>query len=478
MTKDNIVFQQNDNTSYDRLFRLSAVLYADVGGDKSYNLRLETILNKIIKSVFIEMDNKEMSITDIINFCLDNYSIMLDEGEISKIVNKYNTDDYYVVKGIDNIPRISLKEEKYRLLKSKVQKKSIDYFIDTFISNECSIENVSLNIKDIIYRFLYALYTSNTSSFTKLLECNTDCFNSNSIAIQPKDFSDEEKNIIIRFLNWDNPQKNKAIFDIVSYGIEYCLISSKSDFNNVLGKGIKNKIFYLDTNIIYRALGINGDDRKILTNIFLEKCCKCGVTLKISKYTENEFKRSINFHVKKLSQYKTINIDPKYFENIDVNPGIYMFYHLWRKGRTDTSIEKFKHYIFSQFDSLCDKFNITFDYKPYFDQKNPNDKRILKEYYLSIQIYKKDDEYYEDLEYNENKRYFFDAANVLLVEKARGSKHCRFLDTKHFIISSDQALRKWDFERESTPPIVLLPTHWLSIVLRYTGRSEVTIKVL
>lgn len=465
MNTENTILLENENNIYDKLFKLSAVLYADVGSDKSYNLRFSTVLSKLIKSIFIEENNKEMSITQLIKFSIENYGIMLDESEIQEVVQ--NNDDYVVVKGTNGSPLISLKESEYSLFKSKINNNSIDFFIDNFITSECSKEEQDLNIREIIYRFLFELYSTNVSSFTNLIKCNIGCFDYNSININTNDYHETEKNIIIKFLNWENPQKNKAIFDIVSYGIEYCLISSKSDFNNMLGKGIKNKILYLDTNIIYRALGINGDDRQILTNIFLDKCSQCGVTLKISKYTEKEFKNSINFHVSKLSKYKTINIDPSYFDNPNVNLGIYKFYHLWRKGRIDTNLEKFKHYIFSQFNNLCQKFNITFDYKKYIDENNTEDKQLLKEYSSSLKNYKKD-----DFEYDESKRNYYDAANILFVEKARGNKHATFLDTKQFIISSDQALRKWDFERESFPSVVLLPTQWLSILLRYTGRTE------
>ncbi|NLU52221.1 MAG: hypothetical protein GXX10_05080 [Clostridiaceae bacterium] len=463
MTFENTGLSGNEKITYDRLFKLSAVLYADVGSNKSYNVRLNTVINKLVKSIFVEVNNQEMSITQIIKFSLDNYSIMLDESEVKDVV--YNNDEYLVIKGSDGSTFISLKQSEYDLIKTKVKNSSINSFIDIFIASECPDEDK--NIKDIIYRFLYELYSTNVTSFMNLIKCKVDCFDFESININSNDYSETEKNIIIRFLNWDNPQKNKAIFDIVSYGIEFCLICSKSDFNNVLGKGIKNKIFYLDTNIIYRALGINGEDRQILTNIFLDKCSHCGVTLRISKYTEEEFKNSINFHITKLSKYKTINIDPSYFDNPDVNPGIYKFYHLWRKGRIDTNLEKFKHYIFSQFYNLCQKFNISFDYKQYFDENNTEVKLTLKNYCGTLQNYKKD-----DLEYVESRRNYYDAANILLVESARGNKHSTFLDTKHYIISSDQALRRWDYDRKSFPSVVLLPTQWLSILLRYTGRSE------
>ena len=115
-------------------------------------------------------------------------------------------------------------------------------------------------------------------------------------SIDLKNYNEEEKRIINDFLNFDDENKDKAIFDIVSLSLEYCILTG--DSKQVYVQGIRNKVFYLDSNIIYRAIGINGESRKELTLRFLEKCISNNIKLAISKYSEKEFKDSIEYHQK------------------------------------------------------------------------------------------------------------------------------------------------------------------------------------
>ena len=65
-----------------------------------------------------------------------------------------------------------------------------------------------------------------------------------------------------------------------------------------------------------------------------------------------------------------------------------------------------------------------------------------------------------------------DAENILWIEKKRNNKSQNIFDTKYFFISTDQSLRRWDYQREDKTPIVLLPSQWMSILLRYLNRTE------
>jgi hypothetical protein len=67
---------------------------------------------------------------------------------------------------------------------------------------------------------------------------------------------------------------------------------------------------------------------------------------------------------------------------------------------------------------------------------------------------------------------FHDAKNIHVIEQCRGNAIRNIFETKAFLISSDQALRRWDLKRSQFTPIVLLPSQWLSILLRYINRSN------
>ena len=116
------------------------------------------------------------------------------------------------------------------------------------------------------------------------------------INIESNRYTEEEKEIINNFLRWDNTDKNIAVFNISSYSLEYCMLTNQKNSNTVRLEDLKNKNFYLDTNIIYRTLGINGDNRKKRSTTFLDKFKEAGESLNISFSTHTEFKESIKFY--------------------------------------------------------------------------------------------------------------------------------------------------------------------------------------
>lgn len=62
------------------LLRLSAVLYVDSA--KQYNLNQETVLIKIIESIFIGNDNAELSAEDISILIKEDYRMNFEEDKI------------------------------------------------------------------------------------------------------------------------------------------------------------------------------------------------------------------------------------------------------------------------------------------------------------------------------------------------------------------------------------------------------------
>ena len=88
--------------------------------------------------------------------------------------------------------------------------------------------------------------------------------------------------------------------------------------------GISPKTFYLDTNVIFRALGINGVRRQELVRMFLRKCQSTGQGLRISPFTNSEFRESIDFHLTHIQEYG--NVNPQLFVEYSAQEDIYNFF--------------------------------------------------------------------------------------------------------------------------------------------------------
>ncbi|MBR4631894.1 MAG: hypothetical protein IKO48_01045 [Elusimicrobia bacterium] len=444
------------------IFRLAAVLYADSNYDGISTLGIR---KKIIESVFIENLKKEISIHEIIDFIELNYNLIFSEQDVNSVLKKYSSDFYTSKK--DNILFISIPQKRKNNILNKINN-NIDYFIDIFIKDNKN-KYIDIDIKDVIYKFLYNVFTTNINSFQKLITSkkNTELNNNYNC-------KDSEKILINNFLDWDNDDKNKAIFDIASYALEYCFLTNKKDSNALKLSSLNNKQFYIDTNIIYRALGINGVDRQKRCITFLQKFNECKNKLIISKHTDKEFKSTIDFHIKRIQNSLTTKINSKVFRNYKkfkynyVKNDIFTFYHEWRINKNNTNLNIFHIHLLSLYDNLKKQFNISIDNDILNDKQLYIKQNILNNYVEEISNIKST----ERDDYGDVKP---DAQNILLIEEKRKSNKDNIFNTIYFLISADKLLQKWDSNRaykNDVTPIVLLPSQWLSIILRYINRSK------
>lgn len=440
------------------MFRLATVLYAD----NNYDVKISTVHKKIIESVLLECGKNEFSINQIIDFCQTNYKLVFDENSIQEVISKSSEEFLSNTKNNDTF--ICLSEKRKLVLNTKIKDKTIDFFISEFIKEYQELTK-NTDTKSILYKFLYGVFNSNAQSFKKLIDNKKIEDFSN---LETNNYSDKEKEIINNFLQWDNQEKNKTIFDIASYALEYCMLTNKKSTGSIQMENLKNKIFYLDTNIIYRALGINGENRKNRSLTFLKKFAESNAQLIISKSTDTEFKESIKSHINRIKEYNSPRVNSNIYQQfaIKIQPDIFNFYHNWRINKTNASFELFEAYILSLYDNLKKKYKLDVDYIPSYDTKDKKNIEKITQYSSGIYEFK-NKERYEGIGSSE-----VDAANIFLVECKRNGKFVNLFDTKYFLISTDQGLRRWDYQRLDQTPIVLLPSQWLSILLRYVNRTE------
>jgi len=448
--------------SKNQLFRLAAVLYAD----NNYEVAPKTIIRKVIESALLSNGNKAINIHSLIDFVHESYNLHLVEEEVKSIVTSDKEEGFLInEKNGDTI--VCLHEKRKQVIESKITNKTIDYFINEFEKEKETLVTGS-NTKEIIYRFLYELLSTNIESFKKILDSKKKI--EDLINVESHTYTAIEREIINEFLGWDNNDKNKAIFDIASYALEYCMISNNSGTTHIHLNNLKNKTFYLDTNVIFRALGINGTNRQNRTNTFLRKFLEANSQLVISKFSETEFKDTIIYYLDKLKRTplnRRINpeiFQEKYFKSLS---DIYDFYYKWRVGKANDSLELFEGYIMSLYEKFKTDFKVLTDYKIPFDEKDEKVEKTINELSASICSYKNTDGASHGV--NGDK---IDALNILLVETKREGKNSSIFETKQFIVSTDQSLRRWDYYRNTVTPIVILPSQWLSILLRYINRSS------
>ena len=437
------VFMEENN-----IFRLSALLYKD----NKYDIKKEGTLKKILESLFVE-ENKKISIFEAIYLCEEKYKLNISDKDIDRTIKKYPKSFKIYNVGMDRI-EFNLLQERFTTVKN-YNIDNIDKYINKFIEEKCDKNTVA---KDIIYKFLYDMFTTNLNSYDYFLK------NSGICDINNTKYNEDEIEVINAFLRYDNPDKDKAIFDIVSLSLEYCLLTGNG--KQIYQKELKNKVFYLDSNIIYRANGINGKERMELTLKFLEKCKEIDVKLQISKYSEDEFINTLEYYTKNLNKHENVNVNIILYEKYYKGKDIYNSYWEWRSGRTDCDVKKFRAYIKAKYDKFKKDNNILVDYNNIL-QESESMKKLIEEISSSIMQSKQDSH-----ESSNN----IDAKNFLLINGMRkkcNTNNNKLLEVKYFLISTDQKLREWELSfNKDCHPIVFLPSQWLAIILRFVSATS------
>ncbi|MBE6312482.1 MAG: hypothetical protein E7076_04945 [Bacteroidales bacterium] len=433
------------------LFRMSAILYAR---NNSSTISTKQIIRKIIEdALYNNSSDKAIAISLLIESITKNYAITLSHEEILAVIKdqKFTENfDYYDDGGI----KVSLKNKRRKLIEQEqVNNKNLNDYIVTFVKNH----NLDKSKIDVFYRFLYSVFTTNLEGFKLLLK------EKSILQIDDSTFGDEDKVIINEFLDWDDKGKNEAIFNLASFALEYCMLTNKKDalfeINN-----LRNKNLYIDSNIIFRALGVNGEDRKLRTEQFLSKFHSVRQDLFITKETDIEIKETIDYYITKLNRATTpaARVKPEvYLETVDID-GFYKLYFKWRVNRTDGSVSSFKTHLLAKYEELQKRFHIQKDsVRPY---KEDDIKELISDYESQI------------IKYCEDKSYTaasVDARNIIWMEYKRNGQNDDIYQVKYFFVSSDQHLRHWDYNRNTNEiPIVMLPSQWLSMVLRYMERTD------
>ncbi len=440
------------NSQTQSLFRTAAIFY---GNDPSnYGNSNVRNIQKLVESCLFHSPKKEMTVSEISEFIRTNYLLDIDDSEITSIVLDPHNSDRYIQLTDLNVTQYTLSQKRRISIESTQTTKSLDSYIDEYTH----MESLACEAKETIMQYLYGIFTSNLESFRKLFQLRKAA----SIAIDVnKDYSDSETKIINGFLLWDNEEKDQAVFNFASYALEFCMITNRRDSSNI-NEQLGLKEFYIDTNIVYRAIGLNGEDRKQRTLQLLEKLQATKCKLYISTEAKSELLVSLKDKFDKLRKNHNPAVKSKVFQEFVTYDDIYSAYHRWCVGRVNTSVDLFEANVLATFDDLRKKYMIETDGDCPFDRNTKDE--LLNKMASDIKSHSKR---------KTPSMALRDALNVLWVELKRLPNQISVFSAKHFLLSSDKGLRYWDIARNdgNSPRIVIHPSEWLSLILRYSHRT-------
>lgn len=431
------------------IMRTAAMIYAE---DQSIQT-VKSVRRRFVDAVFVNSDNTPLTVEQIISLLQKEYELVVQEKEIG-----FLDDERYYEKVLGKTKRENtyyLPNKRFEKLKEKSEY-CIDDAIKEFSAQKPDVDLEGL--RDLLYKYLYTLLNTNISAYTQLLERKGKQV---SPVIDPNTFNDDEIETINCFITWDNPNKNKALFELVNYCIEYATAINSIDPQDIVN-ALKNKKLYLDNALIYRALGINGDFRKERVTNLLQRCVNSGQQLVISSVTRKEFFETIDYHISHLRSTTPYgNINPSIFRRYTGGYSLYQYYHEWRRTKNVYGFELFKLHIKNEYDALLQKYKITEDFNQQYSDKKDGEK--IEQYAEEIKQYKRTKN--DSLHVN-------DAKNMVWVELARNNCDNNVRDTKYYFVTSDRRLQEWDLSHSKNQPITMLPSQWLALLLKYFSQSN------
>ena len=423
--------------------RTATIIYADSMSNRSTN----TIKKKFVESVYVNNGNTLLTLSELVNIIEETMGLMFSEDEIKPIVKDETVFMEVLNRSSEDI-KYNLQEKRYSTLCSK-SIDEIDNVIETYFSAkvENSLSITKEGFKELMYRYLHSILNTNVSTYVQFVNPTK------SVTIpklNSEQFTDDEIDLINDFVKWNDETKNKAIFKLINYCIEYAIVVNNSS-EDVLSKSLRTKVFYLDNALLYRALGINGETRKKRTISFLKKCKESGQKFVISKYTRQEFFNTVDYHLSQLNSSTPFGrITPRVFKRYANGDGFYQFYHEWRNGRINYGFDIFKTHIHSLYKDLVRQFDIEENFKVPFDEKE--EPSIINTYKEEIQAIKKT---------NWNEPHMMDARNMHWIECIRNGNNIDVASTKYYFVTSDQKLQSWDKIHSVNQPLTLLPSQWM-----------------
>lgn len=411
-----------------------------------------------------------LTIVEIIDMLKSKYSLNFSDAEVlGAIDNRGQTRIIPIGTDADIAKRkFCISPEEFRRISEREKENKIFVFIQRFLEENKNVEFSETEMLELLNKHFYTVFNSNASTILDLINHNYEY--TNDLDLEQFKFSTVEKQAINQFLYWDDMEKNKFVYEMVSCCFDYCMMTTKQ--NSSAFKHIFNqKVFYLDANIIFRLMGLNQENRRKVIDTFIKKCKEQKVKVRITNHARAEISDTIKYHVKTISDLlgNKSPISPKAVWSMStwvVDQSFYQAYYDW----CNDPINKYADYsgferdLNKQANSILKSFE-----QKNFDSFSETDKELFYKYVESLTEYKQKKHrstYKANIQTDVNNFMFVSMCN----SQTKGND---FFSVHNYLISADHTFGEWAKSiRPGSIPIVVLPSVWYSIMLQYSGRSD------
>lgn len=250
------------------------------------------------------------------------------------------------------------------------------------------------------------------------------------------DFDQDQIDNFNEFLDWDNEEKNKAIYSLFEKAIEYAILTSGRGISSISKDIFTNKTYYLDANVIIRALGVDGEEREESILSVLESCNHDGIKFKIGKCTSDELYGIINKRskdIKKKTNSESETILASIIDELPLNNSFETDYLKKRTAGNVSSPNNYRLTIEKKLERFVDNFSLSVE--------------VIKNI-RTTDITQMTNKLYNAKQNDYNRRYYskgaalVDAKNILHVRNIRECNNYNYKDIKSFYLTTDGTLNE------------------------------------
>lgn len=432
------------------LFRLNCFLNDVEASD------FKLIIVSLVSEYIFDKNNEDIDIEDCYKYIVNFHKISIDKDLFDSIISKSSN---FELKKLDNNVILSLKVEKFNKINDDLNNHSIEIYIKHFIeNNQYDIKYVDI-IKSILYKTIYE--NINSFSTENLLSLISDDIK--------EDFNQNEIEIFNKFLEYQDSSKNTAIYNVFLKAIEYAIITSNRGIKEFSKDIFKGKKYLLDTNILFRLLGVGGEERKQSIYDLIKICILQGITFEYTGETYQEFFKTLSGTIKFLtvadSKYDidtlgyVIEKEPNLIKQDFVS-----HYSRLKVLKKVSTPEQYELIIRSELSTIFKSLNISLAKSISQDSK--------KVYILSQELLNNKKELPYGLKYTE-KAAKVDAYNILYVREKRGNNNYNYNDVISFYLTTDRSLNKILSKNESnTISETILPSQLFLLHFPYMSNED------
>ncbi len=401
------------------LFRLNCLL------NDSNAVDFKNVILSIVCERLYDNQNQEISLTELYTFITNEkeLGISLDKDYFKSIIESSN---YFHPESTSTDVLLKLTSQKFDQIEGRIKEHSISKFIEDYISKN-HLENKYIDSTlQILYRAVYEnINTFSPKNVSTLIPNSKD------------DFDKVEIDIYNAFLDYNDHEKNIAIYTLFAKAIDFAILTSGKGVKESTKDIFKGKVFCLDTNIIFRVLGVGGAERKDTLVKLIKSCVHQGIEFQYSLKTYGEFinklQQSVTYLKNKIEKnvFDTLgslsNQEPQLF-----NDDFIIHYSRLRHEGVVKSPDQYETFLRGKFKEFVDSYSIKqFDSKVTIPEKAIN--------LLSKHLFLKKREYPYGNRYT-NSASKVDAYNIVYVKLVRGQNNYNYSDVKSYYLTTDRTL--------------------------------------